>query len=194
MPKIIDREPYGGAETRIRRLGIKPLIDEIEFLVTDFPLLIKEERNANGAAAIRVMLDKRFEVAGGWKITKSGGIDWQKSLPLNNSGAEVCVGVELQISARSDLLTNDLTHLMKAIEDGLIDVGVIIVPANGTARFLTDRCPSFASALDHVKRAKGQFSPILIWSIGHDGSGPALPKKRTNLGKLIESILPHDKE
>ena len=93
------------------------------------------------------------------------------------------MGVELQISARSDLLTNDLAHLMQAIEIGDIDVGVIVVPSNETAYYLTDRCPRFSYALDHVNRIKGQFSPLLIMSIGHDGVGAALPKRRTNLGR-----------
>jgi hypothetical protein len=93
------------------------------------------------------------------------------------------MGVELQISARSDLLTNDLAHLMQAIELGNIDVGVIVVPSNQTARYLTDRCPSFSYAVDHVNRIKGQFSPLLIMSIGHDGIGDVIPKRRTNLGR-----------
>jgi len=127
------------------------------------------------------MLDARFAGVPGWTIVKSGGIDWTKGIQHN--GAEVCMGVEFQISARSDLLTNDLAHLMQAIELGNIDVGVIVVPSNETAYYLTDRCPRFSYALDHVNRIKGQFSPLLIISIGHDGVGEALPKKRTNLGR-----------
>ena len=83
------------------------------------------------------MLDARFAAVPGWTIVKSGGIDWTKCVHYN--GAEVCMGVELQISARSDLLTNDLAHIMQAIEIENIDVGVIIVPSNQTAYYLTDR-------------------------------------------------------
>ncbi len=186
MPRIVDEMAYDGLITRAERLGLTPLIDEARRLVTDFTLLLQEVRHANGAGALREMLDARFAATKGWRIKKSGGIDWQKCLLLNEAGARVCAGVELQVSARSDLLTNDLTHLMKAIEEGEIDIGIIVVPSDHTARFLTDRCPHYSSALDHVGRAKGQFSPILILSLGHDGVGPPLPKRRTNLGRDVD--------
>ncbi|WP_119421361.1 hypothetical protein [Desertibaculum subflavum] len=181
MPRIIDFHPYDGFERKIQRLGLTSLLDEVKTLISGFDLKIEESIYANGAAVLREMLDARFAAAPGWKIVKSGGIDWTKCIKHND--AEICMGVELQISARSDLLTNDLTHLMKAIEDAEIDVGVIVVPCDATARFLTDRCPRYSYALDHVARAKGQFSPLLVLSIAHDGPGVALPKKVTNTGK-----------
>lgn len=181
MPQIVDTRSYDGFDRRAARLGLIGLVEEVKKLITDFDLRIVEKRNDNSGAAVREMLDKRFADVPGWTKITTGGIDWTKC--VRHDGAEVCIGVELQISARSDLLTNDLTHLMRAIELGNIDVGVIVVPADRTAYFLTDRCPSFRAALDHVDRAKGQFSPLLILSIGHDGVGPPLPKRVTNLGR-----------
>jgi hypothetical protein len=181
MPKIVDIKAYDGFERKTQRLGLKPVLEEVKQLITEFPFLLAETRRGNGAAVLREMLDARFAAVPGWTIVKSGGIDWTKCVHYN--GAEVCMGVELQISARSDLLTNDLAHIMQAIEIGNIDVGVIIVPSNQTAYYLTDRCPRFSYAVDHVNRIKGQFSPLLIISIGHDGVGQALPKRRTNLGR-----------
>jgi hypothetical protein len=109
-------------------------------LVANFELRISETRkHDNGAAVIREILDSRFAATAGWRIIKSGGIDWTKSVHHNE--AEACIGVELQISAGSDLLTNDLTHLVRAIEMGEIDAGVIVVPSDRTAYFLTDTLP-----------------------------------------------------
>ena len=181
MPKLVDRAQYDGFEEKVRRLGLAPLVLQVETLISDFELFLEEKKNANGAAGLRKILDERFAAAGGWQITKSGGIDWTKC--VQHGEASVCIGVELQISARSDLLTNDLTHLMQAIELGRIDAGIIVIPSDATAYYLTDRCPRFSYAQDHVMRAKAQFSPILLLSIGHDGQGPALPKQVTNLGK-----------
>lgn len=93
------------------------------------------------------------------------------------------VGVEVQVSSKSDLLTNDITHLTSAIESGDLDVGIIIVPDDETAPFLTDRVPRFTDAVNHVYRAKAQFSPLVVYAIKHDGIGPPLPKRRTNRGK-----------
>ncbi len=176
MPKIIDTMSFDGFDRRVERLGISTILTEVKELITGFRLLLAESQQANGAAAVREMLDARFKsIFPGWRQIKSGGIDWTKCIIHN--GAQVCMGVELQISARSDLLTNDLTHLMRAIELGNIDVGVIVVPADRTAYFLTDRCPRYSYAIDHIERAKAQFSPLLLLSIGHDGVGPALAKK-----------------
>jgi hypothetical protein len=181
MPHITNLASYDGFDRRVERLGLSSLLEEVKALVTQFPLLLAETKQANGAAAVREMLDLRFKaIYPGWKQIKSGGIDWTKCIFHN--GAEVCMGVELQISARSDLLTNDLTHLMRAIELGNIDVGIIVVPADRTAYFLTDRCPRFSYAVDHIDRAKAQFSPLLLLSISHDGLGPALAKRITNRG------------
>jgi hypothetical protein len=142
MPTIVDLKAYDGFTRRVERLGLSLVVDEIKTLLTGFELLISEERkHANGAAVIREILDARFAAIEGWQIIKSGGIDWTKC--VRHNGAEACIGVELQISARSDLLTNDLTHLVRAIELGEIDAGVIVVPADRTAYFLTDRCPRF---------------------------------------------------
>jgi len=181
MPKIIDIRAYDGFERKTQRLGLMAVLDEVKQLISGFEFLLAETRRGNGAVVLREMLDARFAAVPGWTIVKSGGIDWTKCARYN--GAEVCMGVELQISARSDLLTNDLAHLMQAIEIGNIDVGVIVVPSNQTAYYLTDRCPRFSYAIDHVNRIKGQFSPLLIISIGHGGIGAALPKRRTNLGR-----------
>ena len=158
MPTIIDLKPYDGFERRVDRLGLSPVVDEIKTLLTNFDLQISEsKKHDNGAAIIREMLDGRFSTAGGWRIIKSGGIDWTKC--IRHNGAEACIGLELQISARSDLLTNDLTHLVRAIELGEIDAGVIVVPADRTAYFLTDRCPRYSYALDQLTEPKLNSAP-----------------------------------
>lgn len=181
MPKIVDERAFNGFERKVERLGLRPLVNEVRLLITGFDLRLDERKYANGAAEVREMLDRRFEAAGGWFIRKSGGIDWTKCVTMQD--ARMCVGVDLQVSGRSDLLTNDLTHLMQAIENGEIDVGVIVVLCDATAYFLVDRCPRFSNALDHVERAKAQFSPLVVYGISHDGTGPALPKRQTNVGR-----------
>lgn len=91
----------------------------------------------------------------------------------------MCIGVEVQVSARSDLVVIDILHLRNAIENGSIDVGVIIVPSDTMAYYLTDRCPSLretVNALEHSMR--GQNLPIVVIAIEHDGPGAALPKRK----------------
>jgi hypothetical protein len=61
MPKIVSEKAYNGANRRIERLGLAPLIDEVRRLVSDFQLLLEERKNANGAAALRRILDERFQ-------------------------------------------------------------------------------------------------------------------------------------
>jgi hypothetical protein len=182
VPIITDEVPYDGATERIIRLGLTPLLEEIRTLITGFRLLIKESRDANGGAAVRKLMDARFEQAGGWTKKVTGDVDWTKSHIVN--GIRVCIGVELQISGRSDLIIVDLVHLRKAVSTGLIDVGVLVVPSDRLGVFMTDRGPKLADAKRMAEEARVQDWPLLIIAFEHDGAGVALakqPKKPSGL-------------
>jgi hypothetical protein len=86
--------------------------------LTSFTLLIKEERNSNVGSAVRKMIDGQFRRAGGWGKKQTGAVDWTKCLVINE--CTVCVGVEVQFSARSDLVVVDLIQLRKSIFEGTI--------------------------------------------------------------------------
>ena len=103
--------------------------------------------------------------------------DWKKA---NNRGASI--GVEVQVSGRSDLLAVDVLHLKNDIAMGSLDAGIIVVPDNFTSKFLTDRTPNLATAKKHVELHASDL-PIRLVAFGHDGKGPPLPKMITNLGK-----------
>jgi hypothetical protein len=180
MPKIVEEQPYNGAEERIKRLGLGSLLSEVRLIVTSFSLLVKESRDANGGAAVRKLIDAQFQKAKGWTKKQTGDVDWTKCQIVN--GTRVCIGVEIQFSARSDLLVIDLIHLRKAIVKGHIDVGVLIVPSNKLGVFLTDRGPKMADAKRHVVEAKVEDLPLILIAVEHDGPGLALAKqfKRTS--------------
>lgn len=90
------------------------------------------------------------------------------------------MGVEVQVSARGDLLAVDILHLRKAIVLGLIDIGVIIVPSDELSVFLTDRGPCLSDAKKHVDAAGADDQPLLLVAFRHDGTGPALAKQKKN--------------
>jgi hypothetical protein len=176
MPKIVGEFPYNGAKERAERLGLTPILDEVHKIITGFQLRLKEEKHANGGAELRKLLDKRFKDADEWLQGKNGEIDWTKCQILN--GTRVCLGVEVQVSGRSDSgLVMDITHLRKAICDGEIDVGIIVVPSDRLGRFLTDRVASLTAARNHVKNLKFEDLPIILIALEHDGPGPALAKQ-----------------
>lgn len=181
MPKIVDRTFFNGTNEKLDRLGLRNLWQEIEGLLVSFELLVVETRNSNGGAAVRVMLDDRFRSAGGWENKPTGGVDWTKCRTLN--GTRVCIGVEIQFSARSDLLIVDVQHLRDEITEGRIDVGVIVVPSNRLAYFLTDRVARYSDAVKAVDRARASDLPLAVIALEHDGPGAALLKRRTRQGK-----------
>lgn len=185
MPRITEEKACNGAVERVKRLGLSPLLEQVRDILTHFTLLVKEERDANGGAAVRKIIDSRFEEAGGWNKKQTGGVDWTKCLPIN--GSRVCVGVEVQFSARSDLVVVDLIHLRRSIVDGVIDVGVLVVPDDQLGIFLTDRGPNLADALKHVAEARVEDLPLIIMALGHDGAGPALAKQPKRRKKTDES-------
>lgn len=110
MGKINAVIAYDGASKKIDRLGLQPLVDEVQELLRSTSILLLEKKrdgskSFNGAAAIRELLDATFLTANGWEPKKSGDIDWSKCKTVN--GTRVCVGVEIQVSARSELLYKD---------------------------------------------------------------------------------------
>lgn len=180
MPKITDELPFGGALEKIKRLGLGPLYEELRGIITGFPLLVLEKKTrkgANGAAEVRVMFDAAFKKSGDWRGIKSGGIDWSKCHTIN--GARVCIGVEVQLSGRSDSgIIMDLHHLRAAITGGLIDVGVLVVANSVLSGYLTDRTPQLKDAERHISHGFDLF-PLLVLGVQHDGPGPALLKRIT---------------
>lgn len=180
MTQIVEEHPYDGVMQRIERLGLAPLLDELRTILQGFPLRVEERRDANGGAAVRKLIDQRFEQARGWEKKQTGDVDWTKCHPID--GTRVCVGVEIQFSARSDLLVIDVIHLRKALTDGEIDVAVLVVPSDRLGLFLTDRGPKIADAKRHVREARADDLPLLLIALEHDGPGPALAKQAKRQG------------
>jgi hypothetical protein len=176
MPTITVREDYNGFVAKMERLGLTPVVDEVERVVSGFELRVKEERHANGTQGLRKELDARFGAIGGWSKIASGGIDWSKSIAAGGS-----IGVEVQVSGRSDMLAVDVLHLKEKLEGGEIDLGLIIVPDDSLSPYLTDRTPNLATAIRHVSRHAND-KPIRIVAFRHDGAGAPLPKAVTNRG------------
>ncbi len=180
MPKIVEEKAYNGVGEKIVRLGLKGLVDEVRHLLTGFNLTVKEERDANGGAAVRKLIDQQFESAKGWAKKSSGDIDWTKCLTVN--GTKVCVGVEVQFSSRSDLLVVDIIHLRRAVVAGAVDVAILVVPSDQLSVFLTDRGPALSDAERHVHEARAEDLPLLLIALEHDAAGPALAKQAKRQG------------
>jgi len=141
---------YDGAREKVCRLGLADLLLEVQDVLLSVQVRLKEEKDANGAAVLRKMIDGEFEARGGWEKITAGGIDWTKKLRYNQS-ILVRLGVELQVSARSDMLIRDIVHLRNSIDNGEIDVGVVVVPDDRLQVFLPDRTPAFRDAVKYVE-------------------------------------------
>lgn len=176
MPRITHEEAYDGVHEKAERLGLTGLVDEVRSIVTGFTLLVEEQIDTNGAAALRKMIDSRFAATEGWTKQVTGSADWTKRKTVN--GTTLCVQVEVQVSARSDSLIRDVIHLRDALEQGELDVGIVVVSSNRLGSFLTDRVPKLSDALRTVKEARAEHLPFLVIAIEHDGPGPRLPKQK----------------
>lgn len=174
MPKL-EEVAYDSVIEKAKRLGLTALLDEVRGIVGGFVLLVEERRDANGGAALRELIDERFAAAKGWSKKQTGGVDWTKCHVVN--GISVCVGVEVQVSARSDMLVMDIEHLRVAMIDGEIDIGLLVVPSDSLSEFMTDRAPCVSDAKRHVRMARAEDLPILLLGMTHDGSGPPLTKR-----------------
>lgn len=177
--KITQVRFYGGARDKVCRLGLSSLFLELQQIIFDTKILLLEEKEANGAAVVREELDKKFELAGDWTKKTTGGIDWIKRIRYNNS-IIARLGVEVQVSARSDLLVRDVIHLRNSLQAGEIDAGVIVVPDDRMQPFLPDRTPAFRDAVRYIEEEfkEAMTFPIIVIAIEHDGAGEALSKKK----------------
>jgi hypothetical protein len=176
--KITGVRYYDGARQRLGRLGMAGLYLELQEIILNTEIVLLEEKDANGAAHLRKALDDEFDKREDWTKIASGGMDWQKRLRYNQTFL-VRLGVELQVSARSDLLVRDIVHLRNSIDDGEIEVGVIVVPSDRLQVFLPDRTPCFRDAIRYIEDEfrEAMNYPLVILAIEHDGPGPALPKQ-----------------
>ena len=184
MAKIVQEAYFDGSKQKIDRLGLWPLINEIKTAITSFPVEIKQGRFANSSAVFREMIDAALRDVGDWTNITSGDVDWIKCRVIE--GARVCLGVEIQVSARSDLIFRDVVHFQRQLRQGHIDVCVEIVPSDEMAPYMTDRTPRFSDAIRIIKTEMRMQDdlPIVIMAIEHDGFGDVpLKKKITNRGK-----------
>jgi hypothetical protein len=181
--KITAMKFYGGSREKACRLGMADLFFELQQIVFNTQIEVEEIPQANSAAIVRESLDAEFAKHADWIKTVSGGVDWVKKLRYNST-ILVRLGVEVQVSARSDLLIRDVVHLRNSLQEGVIDVGVIIVPSNQFSIYLTDRTPSISDALRLIEHEFPEATtfPILLMAIEYDRPGAKLPKKTTNRG------------
>ncbi|MBL7767491.1 MAG: hypothetical protein JNK20_00875 [Flavipsychrobacter sp.] len=177
--KITEIRYYDGSFQKITKLGLSALFLEIQQIFLETKIELEETKDANGAAVIRKLVDDEFSKKDEWSKISAGGIDWIKKFRYNRT-LIASIGVEVQLSARSDLLVRDLVHIRNAIQDGTIEVGVIVVPSDLLQRFLPDRTPSFKDALRIFEQEfpEAQSYPIILMAVEHDGAGKALSKQK----------------
>lgn len=177
--KITKIKFYNGSRDKVCRLGLSALFLELQQILLETDIRLFETKDANGAAVIRKELDDGFGAAGEWKKQTTGGIDWIKRIRYNNSIISR-IGVEIQVSARSDLLIRDVVHLRNSLQAGEIDVGIIVVPDDRLQVFLPDRTPSFKDAVRYIEEEfkEAMTFPIVVIAIEHDGPGKPLGKQK----------------
>ena len=183
--KISKMKFYGGARDKVCRLGLAHIFLELQEIIIATEVKVLEKKQANGAGRVREMIDAQFDNYEDWVQSKSGDIDWVKRFRYNQSIVSR-IGVEIQVSGRSDLLARDIVHIRNNLQDSHIDVGIIVVPSNEFEFFLTDRVANFSYAVRYVEEElrEAQSYPIVLIAIEHDGfSDKPLPKKKTNIGK-----------
>lgn len=185
--KISNLRFYGGSRDKVCRLGLAHIFLELQEILVSTPIRVLEKKQANSAGVVREKIDLGFAARKDWVCAKSGAIDWTKRFRYNHTIVSR-VGVEIQVSGRSDLLARDIVHIRNSLQNSEIDVGVIVVPSDEFEYFLTDRVANFSYAVRYVEEElhEAQDYPIILIAVEHDGfSAVALPKKVTNRGKKL---------
>ena len=182
--KISQIKFYGGSREKVCRLGLSHIFLELLEVLISTNIRVLDKKRANGAGRVRELIDERFGDYQDWVPSKSGNVDWIKRLRYNQTVVSR-MGVEIQVSGRSDLLARDIVHIRNNLQDSHIDVGAIVVPSDEFEYFLTDRVANFSYAVRYVEKElrEAKDYPIVLLAVEHDGYSPrALPKKVTNRG------------
>lgn len=167
------------------RLGLAHIFLELLEILISTDVRVLKKKQANGAGRVRELIDIGFGEREQWVQSKSGNIDWVKRLKYNETIVSR-MGVEIQVSGRSDLLARDIVHIRNNLQDSHIDVGVIVVPSDDFEYYLTDRVANYSYAVRYVEQElrEAQSYPIVLIAVEHDGyAKEPLPKKTTNKGK-----------
>ena len=197
MPWITAVVPYNAVLEKVERLALFRILDEVGQILTGFSLTVLEERNKNGGKAVREMLDICF-LERGWIPEEEGmgDIDWIKRIAID--GVTIAVGVELQVSGRGGgSHLSDIIHLRAGLTeagDGRIDIGLLVVPTDRLAVYLTDRVEGITKVKGYLKSMKAEDLPLLVLALEHDGPGPALPKQQKRSGAEPKRLAAEDEE
>jgi hypothetical protein len=183
MPKLTERAFFGGTEERLNRLGLINVWKELENILTNFQLCLDKRENTDSEIVLRKIIDARFRFTRAWKGKRSGRVNWTRCHKI--AEIRVCLGAQIQlsVSAESDLLLIDLQYLRDEITGGRIDVGVIVVPSDKLAYFLTDGVVRYSDAVKAVERAQASYLPLAVLALEHDGFGPSLMEDQPGHGK-----------
>ncbi|MCA9084128.1 MAG: hypothetical protein KDA81_08740 [Planctomycetaceae bacterium] len=165
-------------------MALSHIFLELQEILIQTEVKVLNKKQGNGAGRVRELIDEGFRRHEDWECTKSGDVDWIKRFRYNQTIVSR-LGVEIQVSGRSDLLARDIIHIRNNLQASHIDVGVIVVPADEFEFLLTDRVANFSYAVRYVEKElhEAQNYPIVLIGVEHDGfSDEALPKKLTNRG------------
>ena len=177
--KIDSMKFYDGACEKIVRLGMSDMLVELLQALMGTRVLLKEEKDANSGKVVRESIDGMLEQGSGWTKTVTGDLDWVKT-KRTPPDMEIRLGVEIQMSARSDLVIRDLLHVRENIKRGKIEVVVLVVPSDKMSAFLPDRAPSLSETVRYTEKEFDEIQqfPLVLISVEHDGPGEPLPKQK----------------
>ncbi|MCX6261257.1 MAG: hypothetical protein NTY95_10560 [Bacteroidia bacterium] len=124
---------YGGARAKICRLGLSHLFLELQDILLSTQIYILREKQKNSAGVVRERIDYSFECTNKditnnddkWIKSSSGDIDWKRRYRFNTSIVP-WIGVEIQVSARSDLLARDIVHIRNSLQESRIDMDLVL--------------------------------------------------------------------
>ena len=180
---MISEEPiqYGKARRAIERLGLNPLLAQLLESIKKCKVLIRKEKEGNGAGEIADKLVGTLRKLKGWREGKTSEGEPDFIACIEHNAAQVCLGVEIQISARSVQVYQDVVHLRTAIRDRKIDVGVIVINSDEFAYYLPSRVANLREAQRYIEETiDPRDLPLLVIPIKHDGfQTEAVPKRRT---------------
>ena len=173
--RITQMRFYDGARERICRLGLAGAMIELEEALLRTEIRLDEPVRIG---SLYSLIDGALARCDGWEKSMAHGVDRIKMFQYGNVSL-ARLGVQLKMPSFSNMSMADIIHLRRGIIEGLIDVGVVVVPDDRLQIFLPDRTPAFKDAVRYIEDEfkEAMNYPFIVMALEHDGPGEALPKQ-----------------
>lgn len=140
---------FDGADAKMDRLGLAPVLAAVE-------------REIQWRAALLTGSDRPTDIIVLKTRRVKGGI-WTESRRID--GILLRIDVRMRVTSRREIFYKDALQLRHRLENGDVDLGVMVVPSMGLQRLFSRRISSACDAIEAIRAMDADRFPLILVEI-----------------------------